>query len=139
MAAIDEITKLSGNMMSNIPLLAGINNDTEHQQALELMEALLDEYDNNLVIIEALSNVIKRYEDGSQLLDIFNRRQKGIDPAVATLKVLMEQNGLKTADFEAEIGKKSMVSQVLSGRKNLTREHIQKLAKRFGIKPAAFF
>lgn len=139
MLAVTEVTKLSCNIMSNVPLLAGINNDTEHQQALELMEKLLEEYDANLVVIEALSNVIGRYEDESLLFVTFNNRQTGFDPAVATLKVLMDQNGLNTTDFEGEIGKKSMVSQVLAGKKNLTREHITKLSQRFNINPAVFF
>jgi HTH-type transcriptional regulator/antitoxin HigA len=125
--------------MSNVPLLAGISNAAEHQQALELMEELLDNYDANLVVIEALSNVIARYEDESLRFDMFNSRQAELDPAVATLKVLMDQNGLNTTDFEAEIGKKSMVSQVLAGKKNLTKEHISKLAQRFGVNPAVFF
>ncbi|MBE0469380.1 MAG: transcriptional regulator [Methyloprofundus sp.] len=139
MLAIAEITKLAGNIMSNVPFLAGISNATEHRQALELMDAMLEDYDANLVVIEALSNVIARYEDKSFRFDVFNSRQADIDPAVATLKVLMDQNGLNTTDFESEIGKKSMVSQVLAGKKNLTRGHITKLAKRFGVNPAVFF
>lgn len=117
MLAVAELTKLAGNIMSNVPLLAGISNAAEHQQALELMEELLDDYDANLVVIEALSNVIARYEDESLRFDMFNSRQAELDPAVATLKVLMDQNGLNTTDFEAEIGKKSMVSQVLAGKR----------------------
>lgn len=139
MLAVAELTKLAGNIMSNVPLLAGISNAAEHLQALELMEELLDDYDANLVVIEALGNVIARYEDESLRFDMFNSRQAELDPAVATLKVLMDQNGLNTTDFEAEIGKKSMVSQVLAGKKNLTKEHISKLAQRFGVNPAVFF
>lgn len=139
MLAISEVTKLAGNIMSNVPLLAGISNPAEHQQALELMEELLQDYDVNLVVIEALSNVIARYEDESIQFETFNNRQEALDPAVATLKVLMDQNGLNTTDFEAEIGKKSMVSQVLAGKKNMTRDHITKLAQRFGVNPAVFF
>ncbi len=139
MLAVAELTKLAGKIMSNVPLLAGISNSTEHQQALDLMEVLIDDYDANLVVIEALSNVIARYEDELLRIDMFNSRQTGLDSAVATLKVLMVQNGLNTTDFEAEIGKKSMVSQVLAGKSNLTREHITKLAQRFGVNPAVFF
>lgn len=139
MSAAAEVTKLAGSIMSNVPLLAGIRNATDHQQALELMEELLEDYDTNLVVIEALSNVIARYEKESLRFDMLNRRQIGLDPAVATLRVLMDQNGLNTTDFEAEIGKKSMVSQVLAGKKKLTREHITKLAQRFGVNPAVFF
>lgn len=139
MLAVAEVTMLAGNIMSYVPLLAGITNATEHQQALDLMEKLLEDYDTNLVVIEALSNVIARYEENSIRFETFNSRQAELDSAVATLKVLMDQHGLNTTDFEVEIGKKSMVSQVLAGKKNLTREHITKLAQRFGVNPAIFF
>lgn len=139
MVAVAEVTKLSASIISNVPLLTGISNATDHQQALELMEELLEDYDTNLVVIEALSNVIARYEEESQRFYMLNRRQVGLDAAVATLKVLMDQHCLNTTDFEAEIGKKSLVSQVLAGKKNLTREHITKLAQRFGINPVVFF
>ncbi|WP_259397467.1 hypothetical protein [Shewanella sp. SG41-4] len=42
-------------------------------------------------------------------------------------------------DFENDIGKKSMVSQALAGKKNLTREHIMNLAHRFDVSPVVFF
>jgi HTH-type transcriptional regulator/antitoxin HigA len=51
----------------------------------------------------------------------------------------MDQHNLNTTDFKNEFGGKSMVSQVLSGGKQLTRNHIERLAKRFGISPALFF
>jgi len=139
MFAVAEVTQLAGSISAKLPILSGINNATEHQQALALMDELIEDYDANLVVIEALSNVIARYEDESLRFETFNNRQAELDPAVATLKVLMDQNGLNTTDFENEIGKKSMVSQVLAGKKNLTREHITKLAERFGVTPAVFF
>lgn len=139
MFAVAEVTQLAGSISAKLPILSGINNATEHQQALALMDELIEDYDANLVVIEALSNVITRYEDESLRFETFNNRQAELDPAVATLKVLMDQNGLITTDFENEIGKKSMVSQVLAGKKNLTREHITKLAERFGVTPAVFF
>lgn len=139
MLAIAEVTQLAETITAKMPILAGITNAAEHQQALELMDQLIEQYDDNLVVIEALSNVIARYEDESVRFDTFNNRQAELDPAVATLQVLMAQNGLKMDDFENEIGKKSMVSQVLAGKKNLTRAHIMNLAQRFGVSPAVFF
>lgn len=139
MLAVAEVTQLAGSIAAKLPILTGITSTAEHQQALALMDELIEQYDDNLVIIEALGNVITRYEDESLRFETFNNRQGEIDPAVATLKVLMDQHGLNMADFEKEIGKKSMVSQVLSGKKNLTREHIMNLAQRFGVSPAVFF
>jgi HTH-type transcriptional regulator/antitoxin HigA len=52
--------------------------------------------------------------------------------------VLMKQHGLGVADFP-EFGDKSLVSRILSGSRNLTKQHIQKLAKRFGVSESLFF
>jgi HTH-type transcriptional regulator/antitoxin HigA len=51
----------------------------------------------------------------------------------------LDQYGLNMTDFENYIGKKSMVSQALAGKKNLTREHIMNLAHRFDVSPVVFF
>ena len=57
---------------------------------------------------------------------------------MAMLRVLMKQHGLGVADFP-EIGDKSLVSRILSGSRNLTKQHIQKLAARFGVSANLFF
>lgn len=139
MLATAEVTRMAGSITAQLPILNGFNTAAEHQQALALMDELIEQYDENLIIIEALSNAITRYEDVSVRFEAFNNRQDDLDPAVATLKVIMEQHNLNTTDFENEIGKKSMVSQVLTGKKNLTREHITNLAHRFGVSPVLFF
>ncbi|MEC8860148.1 MAG: transcriptional regulator [Pseudomonadota bacterium] len=137
--AVSKLTRLGGTNISKVSLLVGINNAKEHKQALEIMEESLEDYHNNLVVIEALSNVIARYEEQSLRFEAFNKRLAELDPAVATLKVMMDQYGLNTTDFEDEIGKKSMVSLVLSEERNLAREHITKLAIRFDVSPSIFF
>lgn len=139
MLAVAEVTELVSELNARAPILRKISSDGDHEQALALMEELLEDYDTNLVAIEALSNSIARYEEEAVSFTEFNNRTDSGDPAVATLKVLMDQHGLNTTDFKNEIGGKSMVSQVLNGGKRLTRDHIERLAKRFGISPALFF
>lgn len=134
-----DITSMAAQILERYPVLREINSSTEHTQALELMENLIEHYDANVVLIEALANSIERYEEGAEEFASFNKEISGADSGVMMLRVLMDQYGLKTADFEHEIGKKSMVSQVLSGKRNLTKEHIIKLANRFKISPSSFF
>lgn len=134
-----DIIKMVRVISTQLPILINISTAAEHQQALDLMDELIEEYDENLIIIEALSNAITRYEDGELRFQIFISRQDDLDPAVVTLKVLMEQHHLDATDFENEIGKKRMVSQVLVGKKKLTREQITNLANRFAVSPALFF
>jgi len=139
MLAVAEVTELVSELNVRAPILREISSEKDHEKALVLMEELLEDYDTNLVAIEALSNSIARYEEEAVSFTEFNARTDSGDPAVATLKVLMDQHGLNTTDFKNEVGGKSMVSQVLSGGKRLTRDHIERLAKRFGISPALFF
>lgn len=54
------------------------------------------------------------------------------------LRFLMDQHGLKQNQLP-EIGRQSVVSEILSGKRSLTVDHIRNLANRFAISPASFF
>ena len=58
---------------------------------------------------------------------------------VEVLKALMDGNGLRQKDLAPLFGSESIVSEVLSGKRELNRGQIGKLSKRFGISPAVFF
>ena len=55
------------------------------------------------------------------------------------LRFLMEQNHLSQYDIAAEVGGQPVVSDILRGKRKLTRDHIEKLSKRFGVSSATFF
>lgn len=55
------------------------------------------------------------------------------------LQFLLEQNDLSQYDIASEVGGQPVVSDILRGKRKLTRDHIERLAKRFGIRPATFF
>ena len=57
---------------------------------------------------------------------------------ISLLGVLIDQHGLTYSDLP-EIGGKSMVSQVMSGKKALSRAALEALAERFGISAKRFF
>jgi HTH-type transcriptional regulator/antitoxin HigA len=118
--------------------LVEIKDNDEYQQALALMEELIDDYDNQQVLIELLTGSIKRWEDESDDFSEFNARIKSGDPAISILRLLMDQHNLGVADLP-EIGSKSLVSKILNQHRQLTREHIDLLSKRFNISPALFF
>ncbi|GGN38084.1 MULTISPECIES: hypothetical protein [Marinomonas] len=91
MLVTNEISQMAKAIVTQLPILNGISSTGEHQQALILLEDLLEHYDENLIIIEALSNVIARYEDTAAEFDDFNKRQTAINLNTATLTVLMDQ------------------------------------------------
>ncbi|WCE32221.1 helix-turn-helix domain-containing protein [Vibrio sp. SCSIO 43137] len=134
-----KVSSLMQELQVSIPFLSAIHSEEEHEQALALVEELIEDYDNNLTLIELLSLAIERYEDSALEFEKFNKVQEGLDSGIAMLRVLMEQHELKMHDFENEIGKKSLVSQILNGKKNLTKKHIAALSERFGINPSLFF
>ena len=115
-----------------------ITNEEEYDQALALMDELIEDYDNQRLLIEVLSVAIERWENTSQEFAEFNRRISDLQGGAAVLKVLMEQHGLGVADLP-EIGSKSLVSKILNNERSLTRNHIAALSKRFGVSPALFF
>jgi HTH-type transcriptional regulator/antitoxin HigA len=58
---------------------------------------------------------------------------------VGIVRHLMEAHGLRQKDLMDIFGTESIVSEVLHGKRELTREHIAKLSVRFGVSPAVFF
>lgn len=125
------------------PLLH-IHDDESHTLALNTMEFLFDkasdsEDDPTNDLITLLASAIQRYESKQRDIRLYDAKASALDGGAATLKLLMDSHDLKPSDFEEEIGKKSLVSMVLSGKRSLTKTHIEKLAERFKVSPALFF
>jgi HTH-type transcriptional regulator / antitoxin HigA len=55
------------------------------------------------------------------------------------LKELMETNGLRQKDLSDDLGGESVVSLILQGKRQLNRQQIEKLGRRFRVSPAIFF
>jgi HTH-type transcriptional regulator / antitoxin HigA len=55
------------------------------------------------------------------------------------LAFLMEQHDLSQYDLAKDLGGQPVVSQILGGKRKLTRDHIERLSKRFGVTPATFY
>ncbi len=121
-----------------------LHSKQDYENALTLVEFLFDttadSQDDPLNdLITIVSNAITEYESKDKSLDEFNRKLIEVDSSIATLRVLMDQYDLTGSDFQVEIGSKSLVSMILSGERNLTKEHIINLSQRFNINPALFF
>ncbi|CAG0909691.1 unnamed protein product, partial [Cyprideis torosa] len=116
-----------------------IKDEADYETALLLMDELIEDYDKNRGLIEVLSHSIEKWEDTSSEFTAFNQRIAQLDDGVAVLKTLMDQYQLKAGDLKAEVGSKSLVSMILNGSRQLTREHIQALSLRFHLSPAIFF
>lgn len=58
---------------------------------------------------------------------------------VDVLRFLLDSNGLTQRDIAPELGSEATVSLVLSGKRQLNRDHIARLSCRFRVSPAVFF
>lgn len=75
------------------------------------------------------------------LIEDFEERHYALKPAtpVGVLEELMAANELKQKDLLDIFGTPSIVSEVLSGKRKLTTDHIRKLSRRFHVSPEVFF
>lgn len=58
---------------------------------------------------------------------------------LAVVRHLMEAHHLRQKDLVDVFGTESIASEVLHGKRQLTKEHISRLSARFGVSPAVFF
>jgi HTH-type transcriptional regulator/antitoxin HigA len=58
---------------------------------------------------------------------------------IEVLRFLMDQRGLRQKDLAGIFGTRSIVSEVLSGKRKLNKEHIARLSQRFHVSPDVFF
>ena len=75
------------------------------------------------------------------LIEDFEERQYQLGRAkpLEALQFLMDQHGLKQKDLAGVFGTASIVSEVLSGKRELNKEHIKRLSARFHVSPEVFF
>lgn len=134
---MNEAINAAAELAKVTPLLGNNVSERDYHDALALVEHLLDTDENN-VLVGILSAQIEEYESKLPEVIALHERLEAMDGGVALLRVLIDQHNLTLSDFEEEIGKKSMVSLILSGKRSLTLDHVRKLSARFGIPPSLF-
>ena len=111
-----------------------IETDEEFGRMVEKMEEI-DRRKNPSAEEEALSALLAR------LIEDYDDRNFPL-PDVLPYKVvlyLMEHKGLRQADLLPVFGSRSVASDVLAGKRELSKSHIRKLSELFHLSPAAFF
>lgn len=106
-----------------------IKNKDDYNNALQLIEGLIDRDPESasadadrLVLLTAL---VKEYES-----KYFSEH---VSDPIEAIKFRMEQAGLKPADLIPYIGTAGRVSEILSGKRQLTIEMVRALSDRLGI------
>ena len=75
------------------------------------------------------------------LIEDFEEKNYALPKAspIDTIMFLMDQHDLKQKDLIDVFGTPSIVSEVLSGKRDLNKDHIARLSKRFHVSPELFF
>lgn len=130
---IDRIAKRYRALCQLVPLKP-ITRKSEYAAAVEHLNRLLDAGGANEAhplcgLVAALGELIQAYE----------KRQEPMIEAEprAVLRYLMEDHGLKQADL-ADIASQGTISDILGGRRGISKALAKKLAARFNLSPAAF-
>jgi len=103
----------------------------EYTEALFHLTAKPDPTPDEEDAIELMTLLVERYEQDRYPVP-------EAEPA-DVLRFLLERNSLSQRDIAAELGSESTVSLVLSGKRQLNRDHIARLSRRFNVSPAVFF
>ena len=64
-----QLRELGRNLSQKYPMLSKISSKNEYAKSLMMMEMLLDDYDSNLLLIDALSCSIARFEANNDVLE----------------------------------------------------------------------
>ena len=111
-----------------------IRDKAHYARMTELLEALLDETQGDekhpaTGLVDIVGDLIEDYEAKHHPLPKVT--------GVQALKFLMKQHGLKQSDL-SEIGSQGVVSEILTGKRELNIRQVRALSERFGVSAATF-
>jgi HTH-type transcriptional regulator/antitoxin HigA len=117
--------------------LRPIHTDAEYDAAVAVLDTLAVRPEGSLDsgeqdYLDTLTLLVEAYDDEHHGLDT-----KASSP-VDALKYLMEQSGMRTADLGRLLGNRGVASLILNGQRDLSKNHIRKLAEFFRVSPALF-
>jgi HTH-type transcriptional regulator / antitoxin HigA len=112
-----------------------IETEKENRLALRIVERLMETEDGNRsseeeALLALLAALIDQFETRAW-------RAERAEPK-ETLRELMEHNGLKAADLAEIMGGRSRVSEVLSGKRSVSKEQARRLREQFSVSPGLF-
>jgi len=114
--------------------LRPIRTDTELEVAFGVIDELTDRDDLSMAesdYLDVLGDLVEKYEDEHVEMPYVSD--------ATMVRSLMNEKGVRPADVVRGTGiSKTVLSLVLNGKRDLTREHIMTLSEYFGVNPASF-
>lgn len=114
--------------------VTSVRTDEDYAQASATIDALLDEVGDNenhplADVLDYLADQVKAYEDEN--FPIPEAEPKEV------LRLLMEQHGLKQEDLD-DCAPQGRISDILSGKRSISKEIAKRLAHRFHVRADVF-
>lgn len=114
--------------------IAPIRDEAHYAHMAGVLDALLEETSGEeshpaMGLVDIVGDLIEDYEAEHHATPEATGLQ--------ALRFLMEQHGLKQSDLP-EIGSQGVLSEILSGKRDLNVRQVRVLSKRFGVSPATF-
>ena len=105
--------------------------EAEYNNLVTLLDNLIDEVKENeehplSSLMETVGSLIESYED--------DNCQTNLGTPLEALSFLMKEHGVKQTEL-TEVGSQGVVSEVLTGKRNLNIRQIKELSSRFKVSP----
>jgi HTH-type transcriptional regulator/antitoxin HigA len=132
-AIIDE--KRYGRLLAKtVPRV--ITTKEEHLRAVALVDSLMEKGERNMsveedALLDLMTNLIRDYEATA-----YPPREKSKPHEMAAF--LLEHRGLKPSDLWPVIGSKGRVSEILAGKRAISKEQAKKFAEFFRVRADLF-
>jgi HTH-type transcriptional regulator/antitoxin HigA len=113
-----------------------IATEEENERALAIVESLMEKGERNMTpeedaLLDLLTNLIRDYEASDYPL-----RPKSAPHELVAF--LLEQRKLKPSDLWPVIGSKGRVSEILAGKRSISKEQAKKLAEFLSVRADLF-
>ena len=119
---------------SAVRFLLAIHTEEDYDRAVSYLNEFVGEVGTDEAhplydLLDTLGTLLHSYEEAHYSLPDISGREM--------LRFFMEEHGLAQSDLP-EIDSQGVVSEVLSGKRELNVRHVRALAERFGVLPAVF-
>jgi len=114
--------------------LRPIRTKGNYNQAIAILDNLVGRTDltkDQKDFVESLSALVEVYEEEHEQI-------KSNNNPIKILKFLLESNNMNGSDLGRLLGNRSLGSLLLTGKRNLSKNHIKILSKHFLVEPGLF-
>jgi len=114
-----------------------IATDQERDRAVAIVESLMEKGERNMTpeedaLLSLVTNLIRDYEAGAY-------PPRGRSKPHQMVAFLLEQRGLSSKNLWPVIGSKGRVSEILSGKRDISKQQAKTLADFFHVRADLFF